>query len=323
MRPWRHIPGDHHRPASPESFDLYWDNVNRFGMVHPRAKDPWETLIYYETEDEPYYTHTGLSGRTNGGPSSRARGERRVPILARVMVRLAWMCDWGSTLTEQEVDRSCPRRPATILDIGCGPGDLLARCRDLGHRVFGVEPDRQPRETARALGLDVVAGTCESLPEAIRAETFDVIIASHVIHHCIDPVAALRNIADCLAPGGRLICEVPNQECLGARWAGIAWGHLDIPRQLNVFTLQSLSRLIEQSSLRVEEVCWAQYCRQFHVVTIEHERRKYDFFKARGSGRDALPLKPSLPSRCALLACSAFARPNLKYDALRIIARKS
>jgi SAM-dependent methyltransferase len=78
-----------------------------------------------------------------------------------------------------------------------------------------------------------------------------------VAYHCIDPVVALRNIADRLTPGGRLICEVLNQECLGARWAGIAWGHLDVPRQANVFTLGSLSRLIEQSALRVEEVQWA------------------------------------------------------------------
>ena len=45
-----------------------------------------------------------------------------------------------------------------LLDIGCGPGDLLARCRDLGHAVQGVEPDPQPRAIALARGLDVHAG---------------------------------------------------------------------------------------------------------------------------------------------------------------------
>jgi hypothetical protein len=149
-----------------------------------------------------------------------------------------------------------------------------------------------------------------------------VIIAAHVIHNCIDPVTALGNLADRLAPGGCLICEVPNQECLGARRAGIAWGHLDIPRQANVFTLKSLTRLVQQSGLQVEEVRWAQYCRQFHLATLEDERRKFDFFTARGSDRRSLPQRPTLLGRCGLLAATLFARPSLKYDAFRLRARR-
>jgi SAM-dependent methyltransferase len=320
-RPWHHIPGDYRRPASPERYDLYWDDANRFGMLHPRAKDPWETLAYYETADEPYYTHlTSPLGGEAHPPG--AGGRRSWPLPTRLLIRLAWAQDWGVPLSAWEVDRCCPRRPGRILDIGCGPGNLLAQCRDLGHTVHGVEPDPQPRQAARDRGLEVHAGTCEDLPEPIRDRTFDLIIASHVIHHCIDPVAALRNIADRLAPGGRFLCEVANQECLGARWGGIAWSHLDVPRQANVFTQRSLTRLIERAALRVEEVRWAQYCRQFLPATIEHERRKYDFFKARGSGRGALPVKPTRLSRYGLLACSLFARPGRKYDALRIIASK-
>jgi SAM-dependent methyltransferase len=313
--PWCQIPGDHLRPASSERYNLYWDPLNQLGMVHPRAADPWETLAYYESEGDPYYTHRASSGAVAARSST--------PLPARLLMRLAYSQDWGTDLNEHVVDRYCPRRPATILDIGCGPGDLLAQCRDLGHTVHGVEPDPQPRAAACAKGLDVHAGTCEDLPEPIRARTFDVIIASHVIHMCIDPVAALANIAERLAPGGRLICQVPNQECLGARWSGIAWEHLDIPRQANIFTLRSLTRLIEQSSLQVEAVHWAQYCRQFDQRIIAHERRKYDFFKARGLPRRCLPVKPSLPSRCGLLACTLLASPRLKYDELRIIAQKA
>jgi SAM-dependent methyltransferase len=313
-RPWCRIPGDHLRPTKPEEYDLYWDPLNHFGMIHPRAADPWETLAYYETEGDPYCTHSASSSAV------AARSPRSLPV--RLLIRLAYSQDWSTEFSEQEVDRYCPRRPATILDIGCGRGDLLARCRDLGHIVHGVEPDPQPLAAARARGLDVHAGTCEDLPEPISNLTFDVIIAKHVIHHCIDPIAALTNIAERLGPGGRLICEVPNQECLGARWSGIAWEHLDIPRQANVFTRKSLTRLIERSSLQLEEVRWAQYCRQFQPKLIARERRKYNFFKARGSPRRYLPVKPSLLSRYGLLACSLFASPRLKYDALRIIARK-
>jgi SAM-dependent methyltransferase len=321
-RPWCHLPGDYQRPDSPETFDLYWDEVNGFGMVHPRAKDAWETLPYYEMGHRNYYTHVDPREAEGGSHSSMNQERGATPWFARLLVRLAWSQDWGVPVSSDEVDRCCPRRPAAILDLGCGPGDMLARCRELGHTVVGVEPDPKPRATALARGLDVYSGTAEDLPEPIRGQTFDVILALHVIHHCIDPVAALGNLAGRLAPGGRLICEVPNHECLGARWAGLAWGHLDVPRQANVFTLRSLSRLIERSALRVEQVCWAQYCRQFHLRNIESERQKFEFLEARGSDRACLPVRPSLLSRYGLLAASLFARPHHKYDCLRIIARK-
>ena len=140
--------------------------------------------------------------------------------------------------------------------------------------------------------------------------------------NCINSVTAFRNLADRLAPAGDLICEVPNSPCKGARRAGIAWGHLDIPRQANVFTLKSLTRLVEPAGLHVAEVRWAQYCRQFHLATIEDERRKFDFFTARGSDRTSLPQRPTLRSRSSLLAATLFASPRLKYDALRLLARR-
>src|SRR5437660_912773 len=101
-RPWCHIPGDHQRPASPASYDLYWDHVDRFGMVDPRAADPWETLAYYETEGEPYYTHRASAGE----PQERGS----TPLPARLLMRLAWAQDWGVVFSAQEVDRCCPRR---------------------------------------------------------------------------------------------------------------------------------------------------------------------------------------------------------------------
>ena len=66
-RPWHHVPGDWRRPSSPERFDLYWDDVNRFGMAHPRAQDAWQTLIYYETDGDPYYTHSPPESTTPDG----------------------------------------------------------------------------------------------------------------------------------------------------------------------------------------------------------------------------------------------------------------
>jgi hypothetical protein len=80
--------------------------------------------------------------------------------------------------------------------------------------------------------------------------------------------------------------------------------------------------MVEQSSLQLEAVRWTHYCRQFSGTTLARERRKYDFFKSRGCRHRSLPVKPTMLSRYGLLAGSLFARPYLKYDSVRIIARK-
>lgn len=312
MQPWHSVPGDHQRRSREETYRLYWDPVHQFGMLYPRATHPLETIPYYETEGRRYVTHRGAA--------DNAMDSRPNPFAARLLMRIAWSQDRGAALSAEEVDGYCYRRPARILDVGCGRGDLLSQWRDLGHEVCGVEPDPIPRTAALEKGLDVHAGSCEDLPDAVRAREFDIIVAAHVLHHCIDPLLAITNLAERLSRNGRFICEVPNPECLGARWAGIAWRHLDIPRQANVFTLQSLTALIERACLRVEKVRWAHYLRQFSRDTIEWERSKYEFFKSRGASLESMPVRSSILSRYALLASTTFATPRFKYDALRIVA---
>ena len=89
-------------------------------------------------------------------------------------------------------------RPTTLLDVGCGGGDLaraLARwARRDGYRleVTGVDPDerahawavRQPPVPGvrfrRALSGDLVAG----------GERFDVVVSNHLLHHLDDAALA-------------------------------------------------------------------------------------------------------------------------------------
>ena len=222
-RPWRHVPGDHRRPNVQESYDIFWDDAHQFGMVHPRATDARETLSYYETTDDaPYYTHD----REARGPASKSPSR----FLVRLLVHLAWRVDRSSGPIDHEAVRLCRRTPAAILDAGCGTGEWLAYCRESGHTVMGFEPDPVAREAAQAQDFEVYDGTCERLPTAVRDRSFDVIICRHALHHMIDPELSLRNLADRLVTGGRLICEVPNQQCAAAHWSGIAWGALDVPR---------------------------------------------------------------------------------------------
>src|SRR6266850_3384010 len=104
----------------------------------------------------------------------------------------------------------------------------------------GVEPDPTARRVAAERGLEVYAGTAEELPPEIRHRAFDIVVFSHVLEHCLEPIRALQIAASRLKPNGVTVVETPNNEAAGCREAGSAWPWLDVPRHLNFFTAQSL-----------------------------------------------------------------------------------
>lgn len=95
--------------------------------------------------------------------------------------------------------------PARHLDVGCSMGTLL---EIVGAATqVGVEPGEQHRRQAEAAGIEVHQ-TIEELVEA-DPEPFDLITMSHVVEHLADPVGYLPALRPLLAPGGRLLVEVP------------------------------------------------------------------------------------------------------------------
>lgn len=81
-------------------------------------------------------------------------------------------------------------RPARVLDLGCGGGDLVARLAALARRDgldvqwTGADPDpRALHVAAERAAPDVrfVAADASELVE--RGEVFDAVISNHVLHH--------------------------------------------------------------------------------------------------------------------------------------------
>jgi SAM-dependent methyltransferase len=102
-----------------------------------------------------------------------------------------------------------PVAGAAVLDLGCGPGlytqELLARgaCR-----VVGVDASA----TMIGLARDRVGGAVTFHCQDVQAPfgfagdgEFDAAVLPLVIHHLDDRIAALREVARVLRPGGRLV----------------------------------------------------------------------------------------------------------------------
>lgn len=98
----------------------------------------------------------------------------------------------------------------TILDVGCGPGELVYLFRQIleGCELTGcdlspevIAADRQRIPDANFHVLDVSSDTLD--------DQFDLVVCSEVIEHIEDQAAVFRNLAAMVNPGGNLLVTCP------------------------------------------------------------------------------------------------------------------
>lgn len=140
-----------------------------------------------------------------------------------------------------------------ILDVGCGGGLLL---RELGlpeARLAGL--DYSVDAASVAWGANGVPAVCGTLPRApFAAGTFKVVTMFHVLEHLYDPTGYVEAAREMLAPGGRLVVQVPNAGCWQFLLFGENWNGLDIPRHLINFKESDLRNLLDHCGFEVEHV---------------------------------------------------------------------
>lgn len=116
---------------------------------------------------------------------------------------------FGVWLSGRAVRRHAELDGARVADIGCGYEASLARSalEGVGSLVLvdvALDPQlaREPKVTA-------LEGTVEETLPALPAGAFDVVLCLSVLEHLWEPQAALGEMRRMLAPGGRLLVNVP------------------------------------------------------------------------------------------------------------------
>src|SRR5688572_9952008 len=82
-------------------------------------------------------------------------------------------------------------KPASLCDVGCGAGTLLAHAQSLGIAATGIEPDAAKVAEANGRSLDIRLGTAEALPFPDGA--FDLVTFENSLHHVTEIGRALAD----------------------------------------------------------------------------------------------------------------------------------
>lgn len=138
----------------------------------------------------------------------------------------------------------------TVLDVGCGGGLFLRLLRERGHKVMGLDFSLDAANTAWKINrVPAVCGTLSRAP--LPDGAFAVITMFHVLEHLFDPAAYVEAAHRLLAPGGRLVIQVPNAASWQFLLFGQNWNGIDIPRHLVNFKEKDLCGLVESLGFEV------------------------------------------------------------------------
>jgi SAM-dependent methyltransferase len=166
------------------------------------------------------------------------------PVTVRVLAALV-----------DEIAAQTPRR-GSVLDVGCGGGQLLAelatRRPDL--RLVGVEPSALLAARARRrLGprADILEQPVERLPA--DGTCFDVVVSAFAVKHWADPERAIRICADYTGIAGTLVVTEIDAWASVDRWRAFV-NETDMPRALREAYVRRGAGSIAERAIRPDRL---------------------------------------------------------------------
>jgi SAM-dependent methyltransferase len=123
-----------------------------------------------------------------------------------------------------------------VLEIGCGLGHLLTWLVDR-YQVVGADINEWALEQARrnVPQGEFITQSAEDL-SAFENESFQIVIAKHVVEHLQNPAQCITEIGRILAPGGLLVLATPNLDSPTRAWKKERWIGYQDPTHISLKT---------------------------------------------------------------------------------------
>tara|TARA_Y100001968_G_scaffold333397_1_gene396007 strand:- start:4716 stop:5930 length:1215 start_codon:yes stop_codon:yes gene_type:complete len=103
-------------------------------------------------------------------------------------------------------------REANILDIGCGRGEWLEKCKDMGFQCIGFELNEDMVTLCKGLNLQAIKGNAIDLIKDISSESLNIVSIFHLIEHLNEEyiLSLMKECRRVLKPEGFLLLETPS-----------------------------------------------------------------------------------------------------------------
>lgn len=176
----------------------------------------------------------------------------RAAQLSNLVDRTVWRLKSflkGTSLPSHIVNRL--NNNSKVLDVGCGSGEFLHRLREqTGSQVLGLDFSQNAIDAARDnYGIKVINGTLTAHP--FEPKSFDFITAWWYLEHEPRPREVLERIHLLLHDDGYFSVGIPNYRSLNYLLFKKRWYHLDCPRHLNIWSLSSMKKLLNDCGFEV------------------------------------------------------------------------
>jgi 2-polyprenyl-3-methyl-5-hydroxy-6-metoxy-1,4-benzoquinol methylase len=168
-----------------------------------------------------------------------------------------------------------------VLEVGCGPGIFLERCRGINVAAYGLDLSTTAIATCRAKQLSAeVHDLSKSLCDHVLASP-SVVAAFHVVEHLENPELFFRDSRNVVAAGGRLFVSVPSD-----RRPARHFGERDLmdepPHHMSRWSKDAFRALGSRTGWRLRRLVYEPIGMRAAIWNISVAAKRYRSFKEVG-----------------------------------------